>query len=254
MKIQIVEDEQLAVKQMEQYLRDYDPRMEILPAITTVQALRKWLKDPPEVDLVFCDIELSDGNVLEVLAAQPLPAVVIFTTAYDHYWREALKLNGIEYLLKPLTREGVHGALQKIQAIRALFNRDGDLLTRLSDMIRSKTGTYKKRFPVRIGNDLLVIEADQVGMFRISEGVIFAYLEKGRRFPLEEQTLSELEEVLNPEFYFRINRSEIVNRRFLGRIRVETGGVLNIKLEGMEETLTVSVNRQNGFREWLRSS
>ncbi|MEJ7672534.1 MAG: LytTR family DNA-binding domain-containing protein [Chitinophagaceae bacterium] len=118
-------------------------------------------------------------------------------------------------------------------------------------MNKAPNAFYKKRFPVRVNNEVFVLETDSIILFRIIEGVIFALLEKGKKLPLVEETLNELETKLNPEFFFRINRSEIINARYIESIKIQEGNDYIIQLKEFGEKLSVSSSRINKLKNWL---
>lgn len=187
MKVLIVEDEKVAAQQLRNYIRNVDESIEIVEVIGSCKDLRKWTNQKKDVDLVFCDIELRDGNVLKTLKEIELNAAIIFITAYDNFWSQALKLNGIDYILKPLTQEKIKVALEKAETIKRIFSKDKLLLTKLTSLLgQQQTSFYKKRFPVRLNNDVFVLEAESILFFRIVEGVIFAYIGKDKKYPLVE--------------------------------------------------------------------
>lgn len=126
MKVVIVEDEELAARQVVEFVQRYDGSIEIGAMISNCKSLRSWLQTEEEADLIFCDIELSDGNVLPVLSESRINSVLVFITAYEAYWSKALSLNGIDYLLKPVTEAKVHAALAKVAALKKVLNRDNN--------------------------------------------------------------------------------------------------------------------------------
>lgn len=252
MKVLIVEDEKVAAQQLKNFIQEYNNSIEILPLIDSCAELEKWLQQKNETDLILCDIELTDGNALNVLKEAEINAAVIFTTAYDNFWIQALKLNGIDYLLKPITKEKVFAALDKAEAIKKIFSKDKNILSQLQSLMnKAPNAFYKKRFPVRVNNEVFVLETDSIILFRIIEGVIFALLEKGKKLPLVEETLNELETKLNPEFFFRINRSEIINARYIESIKIQEGNDYIIQLKEFGEKLSVSSSRINKLKNWL---
>ncbi len=180
-------------------------------------------------------------------------AAVIFTTAYDNFWSEALKLNGIDYLLKPLTVEKVHAALDKIETIKKLFSKDKNILSRIEKLVGQQTNFYKKRFPVRINNQVFVLEINSIVFFRIVEGVIFAFTDQKKKYPMLEETLNNLEPKLNPEYFFRINRSEIINAQFIDSIHIQSGNEY-IVMKGIQGNLTISSSKIPILKNWLSGS
>lgn len=252
MKVLIVEDENVAAQQLKQLIRSCDPSIQISQVISSCKKLKKWFRQNEDTDLIFCDIELSDGNVLNTLGDVNLNSAIIFTTAYDNFWSQAMKLNGIEYLLKPLTEEKVHAALAKTESIKRVFNKDKGILSKLSSLlIQQQPKFYKKRFPIRLNNEVFVLEAESILFFRIGDGVIFAHLEGDKKYPLVEETLTDLEVKLNPEIFFRINRSEIISAHYIDSIRIREGNDYIIQVKGSEQKLSVSSSRVTALKEWL---
>ncbi|HET9056173.1 MAG TPA: LytTR family DNA-binding domain-containing protein [Chitinophagaceae bacterium] len=251
MKILIVEDEKIAASQLARLIKSYDKNIEILPVIRTCLELKKWVEEESEADLIFCDIELADGNVLRVLQKLKLNTVIIFVTAYDHFWSQALKLNGIDYILKPISKEKIQEALSKFVSLKNLFSSKTSLFSRLEKLMQYENKLYKKRFPVKINNEVFILESDSIVFFRIVNGVIFAYTNRNKKFPMEEETLNELEEKLNPEIFFRINRSEIINAGYIDSIKILEGSEYNIQTKEIDEKLSVSNSRIPLFKEWL---
>jgi DNA-binding LytR/AlgR family response regulator len=251
MKILIVEDETLAAQQLEQFVKSYNDTIEIVQILNSCKGLKRWLEQKNEADLIFCDIELNDGNVLNTLKSMDLNYAIIFTTAYDDFWNKALKLNGIDYLLKPLTKEKVHASLDKAESIRKAFASDNTILSTLASMLGQPSKFYKKRFPVKLNNEVFVLSAESIMLFRIVEGVIFAFTEKDKKYPLVEETLNDLEVKLNPENFFRVNRSEIINAEYISSIRIHEGKEYMIHIKGSEQRLSVSNSRVAALKEWL---
>ena len=250
MRVLIVEDEKMAALQLVQFIHAFDKAIEILPVVDSCKKFRKWVQKNEAVDLIFCDIELSDGNILSTLRDTVFHSAVIFTTAYDNFWSEALKINGIDYLLKPITAEKIKAALSKAEVIKQVFSKDKNILARLSDLMEKQLPSYKKRFPVRINNDVYILEAESIIFFRIIEGVIIANTVKEKKYPMDTGTLNELEDQLNPELFFRINRSEIINANYIGSIRIQDGEYF-VHLRESAERLSVSNSRVGRLKEWL---
>lgn len=237
--------------QIRQFIQLCDPAIEIADIIGSCKGLGKWLQKKETVDLIFCDIELSDGNVLNVLETNPVNAAIIFTTAYDNFWRQALKLNGIDYILKPMTAEKVQEALNKAEHIKRIFSKDQHIISRLTSLLQQQTTFYKKRFPVRLNNEVFVVESESITYFRIVDGIIMAITGSGKKYPLDKETLSNLETQLNPEQFFRINRGEIINAQYIASIRIHDNNEYAIRLKGIDEELYVSSSRVSQLKDWL---
>lgn len=252
MDIVIVEDELPAAAQMRDFISSYREPVNIVGVYSTCAEILRHLNRNDAIDVVFCDIELRDGNALTALQQIELKSVLIFTTAYDQFWNESLQHNGIDYLLKPITAGKVHAALDKVVTLKQIFTKDNIILKQLSGKLQQKQDAeYRKRFPVRVGSELFVIDVTDVMYFRITNGVIFAVLEEKKKYPLMEETLSALEEQLDPQQFFRVNRSDIINIRFIRSIRITEGSDYTILLKNSEDKLVVSQSKTAQFKTWF---
>ncbi|MBP7557146.1 MAG: response regulator transcription factor [Chitinophagaceae bacterium] len=252
MNIVIVEDELPAADQMRSFINRYRVPVTICGMYSTCAEIIRHLDGNDGIDVVFCDIKLSDGNALSALQQTDLKTVIIFTTAYDHFWNDSLKHNGIDYLLKPITAQKVHEALDKVVTLKRIFTKDNLLLRQLSGMLQQRPdNSYRKRFPVRVAGELFIIDVAEVIFFRICSGVIFAVPGKKKKYPLMEETLAALEEQLDPKQFFRVNRSDIVNINFIRSIRITEGSEYTIFLKNVEDQLTVSQSRITQLKEWF---
>lgn len=252
MNVVIVEDELPAAEQMFDFINAYHAPVTIMGKYSTCEEIKRYLDKNDHIDVVFCDIELRDGNVLNALRQINLKTVIIFTTAYDQFWNQSLQHNGIDYLLKPITLQKVHQALDKVMTLKRIFTKDSLLLKELSGLIQQKFDhPYKERFPVRVASELFIIHVDDVIFFRIVNGVIFAIPGDKKKYPLMEETLSALEEQLDPRHFFRVNRSDIVNIKHIKSIRIEEGSEYTILLKDSDEKITVSQSKVTQLKEWF---
>lgn len=252
MNVVIVEDELPAAEQMHSFISAYHAPITIRGMYNTCEEIKSYLDKNDHIDVVFCDIELRDGNALNALRQIDLKTVIVFTTAYDQFWNESLQHNGVDYLLKPITLQKVHQALDKVMTLKRIFTKDNLLLKELSGLIQQKFDhQYKKRFPVRVAGELFIIHVDDVIFFRIVNGVIFAIPGEKKKYPLMQETLSALEEQLDPRQFFRVNRSDIVNIQHIKSIRIEEGSDYTILLKNSDEKITVSQSRVAQLKEWF---
>lgn len=253
MNIVIVEDELPASEQMQQFVSSYRGKPVITGVYTTCAEIVRHLDGNDDVDIVFCDIELRDGNALTALQKIELKTVIVFSTAYDQFWSESLRLNGVDYLLKPITAEKVHTALDKVATLKKILTKDSQLLKQLSGLLQQQASfTYRERFPVKIGNEVFVVNVNEIAFFRISSGVIFAVTGDKKKYPLMEETLSALEQQLDTRQFFRVNRSDIVNIRFVRSVRIEEGGDYTVLVKDNDEKLVVSSSRISQLKEWFK--
>ncbi len=253
MNVLIVEDEDISAQNLKKILADHDPAIAVLAIIQSIKDLKKWVQSGQLVDLIFCDIELRDGNVLSYLQYVSINAVVVFTTAYDRFWKTALQSNGIDYLLKPIDEKKVHAVLNKISSLKKILaGGNRELITELTRyMDKNISRNYKKRFPVKLNNEVFILDIEDIMFFKIVNGVILAHTNGQKKLPVTEETINELEAILNPEVFFRINRSELVNIEYIESIQLAMHDDYRIKLKNTHIKLVVSNSRITHLKSWI---
>ncbi len=251
MNILIVEDEDLASERLQNLLRQYDPSVRIMDSIDTVSGTLSYLRQHfSSVDLIFLDIQLADGKSFEIFQEFDVLIPVIFTTAYDSYAMEAFELNSIDYLMKPISEASLKKALDKYIKINRQPSHPPITRELASQLIQNKS--YKQRFVVSSGQRMLFKEVAQIGYFFAQDKSCFlAEGEENKKF-LVEYTLEQLESLLDPSRFFRINRSVIINLDHIREVRSHLGKRLKVipKLPSKDD-LTVSRTRVSSFKEWL---
>ncbi len=249
MKVVVIEDEPLAAEKLCDFIRRYDPAVAIADILTGVKEAIHWFRAHPTPDLIFSDIELLDGNAFRIFEQAPIPCPIIFTTAYDQFLLQAFDKNGIGYLLKPLEYEKFAEAMRKFEQLRRSFTLLGsDLLRDLS--LTLARPRYKERFVIKARGGIYLLETGHVAYIQIQDEIPFAYDEQGAKYPLNE-SLNQLEKTLDPLLFFRINRSEIVNLRFIENLAPYSHDRLAIKLRRLNVTLISSINRTPELRRWI---
>ncbi|MFN3666858.1 MAG: LytR/AlgR family response regulator transcription factor [Sediminibacterium sp.] len=251
-KILLLEDEIPARKKLKRFLAELDTPIEIVAELDTVAMGITFLKSNA-VDVIFSDIELLDGNSFEIYNQVTLSCPIIFTTAYDQFWMNAFDSNGIDYLLKPFSKERFRKAWDKFMLFRNAPNDADMLLNRLTKMIEENFvhKSFKKRFAVHHRQGIYFLDTANISFFEASEGAVFAYDTTGKKHLLTESTLKEIEEQLNPSDFFRINRSELVNKSHVEKIEYYAKNTLAIKLKGYQKPLSTSQNNTAPFRVWI---
>lgn len=245
-RVILIEDELPARKKLRRFLAELNEPVSVIGEAGSVQESIDLLRSGAAADLIFSDIELLDGNAFEVFEQVKVVCPVIFTTAYDRYWMNAFEANGIEYLLKPFSLERFLKAWEKFLMLRG---KDAELPSGLDRLVRKMT--EKKRFTVRSGQSLTFVETDDILYFMAEEGVVFAIDSKGRRHLLTVSTLREIEEATDPSAFFRINRGELVHRKYIERVERYSKNALSVKLKEHPQHLVTSQGNTAGFREWL---
>jgi two-component system LytT family response regulator len=243
----IIEDEKPALEKLKRGLTKANPDIEVLACLTTIEQATSWLQSNKHPDLVFMDIELSDGLSFQILERSPIQSPIIFTTAYDEYWQEAFEHNSIDYLLKPIKQEKLEAALSKYQRLKEHFA--GNLQNLLS--WKNGNSTYKKKFLVKRGTDYISIKAEDIAYFYASHKVVCLVNSQSQKFILDE-SLSELEARLDPSMFYRVNRKYLVNANAIQRIRSYPKSKLQLDLvPAVAEEVLIAQENVASFKDWM---
>lgn len=260
MNAYIIEDEPLAAKRLADLLRRQEPPVTVLATADTVEAavvLLETAATPP--DVLFLDIHLADGLSFELFERTQVRCPVIFTTAYDQYALRAFKVNSIDYLLKPIDAEELKAALHKLRALRSATpvgtpapTIDNTLLAQVLQQLQPQQNQYKKQFVVKVGEHLKVIPVESISYFFSQEKATFLQTRENRRFVID-QTLEQLEKLLDPHLFFRLNRAYFVQHTAIQDIIHYTNSRLKTTLQPVspEGDVLVSRERVPAFRAWL---
>jgi DNA-binding LytR/AlgR family response regulator len=252
MQVLILEDEQLAAERLRILLRQCDPGITICGVIDSVQDAVVWLKNMPQPDLLFMDIELADGKSFELFRHIDYQGPVIFTTAYDQYALDAFKYYSIDYLLKPVTQESLQGALNKLQTIT---NTQPPRLESLVENLQQKSRAFKSRFLARAGQRLFFVSEEEVQFFIADNKIVHLVDLQGNKL-LVDYTLEKLETLLNPDCFFRLNRKVIARFSGIKQVKPYMNGRLKVSfksgLTDGEDTI-ISRERVAPFKQWADS-
>jgi len=250
LKILIIEDEQPAAKRLFKMISEIEPGVELLESIDSVSASIKWLSENNSPDLIFSDIQLSDGISFEIFKAVEPSCPIIFTTAYDQYALNAFKVNSIDYLLKPVKKDELAAALTKYKKITKPSEGTSLNIQELLDVYQ-KSKEYKNRFVVKYGEHIKTITTEEIAYFYTEDKVNFLTTHEGRRFAIDFN-LDNLDHMLDPKEFFRINRQYIISIRSIGEMFSYTKSRVLIKLKPptKHETI-VSTERSADFKVWL---
>ncbi|MCB2377518.1 LytTR family DNA-binding domain-containing protein [Hymenobacter sp. BT635] len=253
----VIEDEPLAARRLTELLRRQMPPVEVRATADSVEAavvLLQTAATPP--DVLFLDIHLSDGLSFELFEKADVRCPVIFTTAYDAYALRAFKVNSIDYLLKPIDEEELQAALHKLHTLRGASaapapSFDSALLTQVLQQLQPQN-QYKKQFVVKVGEHLKVIPVENISYFFSLEKATFLQTRENRRFVID-QTLEQLEKLLDPRQFFRLNRAYFVQHDAIQDIIHYTNSRLKTVLQpaAPEGDVLISRERVPAFRAWL---
>ncbi|MBQ4914774.1 response regulator transcription factor [Maribacter sp. MMG018] len=250
MNVIIIEDEKPAARRLGRLLAELD--VEVSTMLHSVEEAIQWFQDNKHPDLIFLDIQLSDGLSFEIFDVIEIKSAIIFTTAYDEYALQAFKLNSIDYLLKPIDDEELESAVNKYRELKPSSNKltlDFEDIKQL--LVNPIEREYKKRFTAKVGQHLKIINADEVACFYSENKGTYAATSDGRNYLLDT-TLENLESELEPKTFFRVSRKFYVNIDFIKDIVSYTNSRLQIKLNGCPELeIIVSRERVKDFKLWL---
>lgn len=250
MNVIIIEDEKPSARRLQRMLKALDLEAETM--LHSVEESIQWFQNNEHPDLIFLDIQLSDGLSFEIFETMDIKSAVIFTTAYDEYALQAFKLNSIDYLLKPIDDMELKKAVEKYkgrapqkQTVTLDFNDIKNLL------VNPLERDYKKRFSVKVGQHLKLINIEDIECFYSENKGTYAYTNAGRNYLLDT-TLDNLSNELEPEVFFRINRKFYVNINAIKDMVSYTNSRLQIKLNRFnEQDVIVARERVKDFKDWL---
>lgn len=249
MKVVIIEDEKLSAEHLSLLLKKADANIEIVKYADTVKGTVRLFEDGLQCDLIFMDIHLADGNCFEIFGKTEISTPVIFTTAFDKYAIQAFKQNSIDYLLKPLTLQDVQFAIAKFNKQQQTANRQ--LFETFVNTYQQISNQYKTRFLVKVGDTIDTVQTSEIHHFETKESLSYLVTIKGNRYIIE-YTMDQLEKILPPQDFFRINRKIIIHIQAIQKVNTYFNSRLSIatnKLEG--EAQIVSRERVIEFKKWL---
>jgi len=244
----IIEDEKPAARMLQRKLEKLNIPVQVM--LHSVREAVEWFQQNPHPELIFLDIQLSDGLSFEIFEKVTIQSPIIFTTAYDEYALRAFKLNSIDYLLKPIDEDDLEVAVDKYKKLIAPKPAiDMQMIRQL--FTSSQAPEYKKRFSVKVGDHIKIIPIEDVELFYSEFKGTFLHTFEGRTFLLDT-TLEALEKELEPTQFFRVSRKYIITHTALKDIVVYSNSRLKLTLKSYnKEEVIVSRERVGEFKEWL---
>lgn len=250
MKYLIIEDEPYAAKHLQRKVSQLRPTWQLESILTNIDSSIDYLRTHDKPDLIFSDIQLSDGLSFEIFKEVSQYIPIVFTTAYSEYALDAFRHMGIAYLLKPIDSSELEKEIKKLETISQKEASNSQLLEALKKLQPSETPKWKERLLIKKGEKFYALECKHITMI-LSDDISWALDKDDRKHPLD-MSLSNAEELLHPNDFFRINRGIILHRNviiqahsyFSGRLKLET------TLKNQDE-LIVARDRVNSFKEWL---
>lgn len=246
----IIEDEKPAARYLKRMLEDLD--IEVHTMLHSVQEAIEWFHNNPHPDLIFLDIQLSDGLSFEIFDVVTIKSAIIFTTAYDEYALKAFKLNSIDYLLKPIDDEELEAAIKKYkESIPTQKSLQVDFEDIKKLLINPVDRVYKKRFTAKVGQHLKLFAVEDIECFYSENKGTYLHTNENRNY-LIDTTLDHLTEELNPKQFYRVNRKFFININAIKDMVAYSNSRLKVKLHNFEEQdIIVARERVKDFKEWL---
>ena len=246
MKALIIEDELRARKHMITLLEQNFPQVEVVGAVGSVKESVQWLSTNDAPDVIFMDVELSDGRSFEIFTQIELPCPVIMTTAYDQYAVQAFEVNAVDYLLKPIGLTELRRAISRVESGQAA-KPAAETVRRMLDQVR------KEKFLIRMNNRIVPVRTSDIAYFYSEAKNSFIVTTSGASYVMEE-SLDAIAQNLDPDAFFRISRSCIISDQVIDSVSRLMGGRLQISLRrGFPQLtdLTISRARVDDFLAWL---
>lgn len=250
MNVLIIEDEKPAARRLNRMLASLN--IDVSEMLHSVEESLNWLQNNDHPDLIFLDIQLSDGLSFEIFEEIEVKSAIIFTTAYDEYALKAFKLNSIDYLLKPIDEDELEAAVnqfKKQQPKQAEVQVNLDDIRKL--LINPIDRKFKKRLSIKVGQHIKIIPVDDIECFYSENKATYIHTSEKRNYLLDN-SLEKLEEQLNPDQFFRVNRTFIVHINAIKDIISYTNSRLKLVLETYnDQEIIVSRERVKDFKNWI---
>ncbi|MDY8134008.1 LytTR family DNA-binding domain-containing protein [Aquimarina sp. 2201CG5-10] len=241
----IIEDESIAAIRLQNLIQEVNNQIMIVKVLTSINESIQYLSSESP-DLIFLDINLSDGYSFEIFKILEIKTPIIFTTAYSEYAIKAFEQNSIDYLLKPISKEALSRSIIKF------FELNKSQLPEYKNLFLHNGIEYKKRFLVKMNNSLKTIEIDDIAYFFTEEKLTFITLWNGKKIPVDF-SLKKLEQELDPSNYFRINRKYIIHLKSIGEMYYTSKSRIKILLkpESTENNIFLAIEKIGKFKKWL---
>ena len=250
MTVIIIEDEKPAARRLNRMLLALG--IEAKTMLHSVEESLNWLQNNEHPDLIFLDIQLSDGLSFDIFEEIEVKSAIIFTTAYDEYALKAFKLNSIDYLLKPLDEDELIVAVDKFKQNRP---KQTDVQVNLDAirklLVNPVDRKFKKRLTIKIGQHIKIIHIDEIECFYSEHKSTYIHTKENRNHLLDN-SLEYWQEQLNPEHFFRVNRTFIIHVNAIKDIITYSNSRLKLVLHSYTETeIIVSRERVKDFKNWI---
>ncbi|RYE21826.1 MAG: response regulator transcription factor [Sphingobacteriales bacterium] len=254
MKAVIIEDEEIIAKGLLGKIEKVAADVEVLTILPSLKTAKRWLSENAEPDLMFMDIQLSDGVSFDIFNDFSLTCPVIFTTAYDEYALHAFKVNGVDYLLKPVKEQELAAAIDKCRRQQESKDRPAaDIVALIKSLANPGAASrYKEKFIVNMRNQWMPVNTKDIACFS-KEVLNYIYLFNGNKYMIDYVTLEEVEDLLDPKQFYRANRQFIINLDAVDTVRPVENSKLIVKLKDPNQKLEIDMSRLKSpeFKKWM---
>ncbi len=250
MNVIIIEDEKPSARRLQRMLAECD--INVTTMLHSVSEAIDWFLNNEHPDLIMLDIQLSDGLSFEIFEEVEIKSPIIFTTAYDDYALKAFKLNSIDYLLKPIDEEELIHAIKQYKNKTTNSKLDALNIEHLKKLLgNSVEKSYKKRFTIKVGQHLKIINQDAIACFYSLDKATYIHTIDNRSY-LIDYNLEQLMEKINPNLFYRVSRKFIICIDAIKDIVSYTNSRLEIKLHNYnDEQIIVSREKVKDFKQWI---
>lgn len=234
----IVEDEQLAASRLKRMINEVAPDIKVVSTFETIEDTVSFLNSRKDVEIIFLDIHVADGNSFELFNIVDIKCNVIFTTAYDQYAIEAFRKNATDYLLKPLKKEQLAEAIAKAKPVS-------------NKLLEEINTPYKKRIIIKFMSKLHSIKTDEIAYIFSKHKISYFYMIDGQRYP-SDYKLQDVEKLLDPSIFFRANRQFIIHIDAVESMTKHQASRIKVVVKPLiSETIIISTDKTPVFKEWL---
>lgn len=249
MKVIIIEDEKLSADHLVTLIKKADPTISVIAKFDSVKKSVEEFKKGLKADLLFVDIHLADGLSFDIFSQISIDTPVIFTTAFNEYAIKAFEINSVDYLLKPIGIEELRRAIEKFKKLNGL--NQALILENISNAYQGINKQFKNRFMVKIGDSISSVKTEEILHFISEDGLVLIATDKGKRYVID-YTLDNLETLISPDVFFRINRKVIVNINSVQKVSSYFNSRLKLNSDSLsDDDGVVSRERVNDFKLWL---
>lgn len=252
MKTIIIEDEFLAAERVKILLQQIDAGIEVLSVLDSIEETVNWFKQNPWPDFIILDIHLSDGSAFHIFDQLQINIPVIFTTAFDQYAIDAFKVLSVDYLLKPVTAEALGFSINKLKQFH--LQRPVIDYNMLAKFINNEKEAYKTKFLCKTGRRKVFVFSNEISFFCADNKIVYLVCADGGKYIIDH-SMEELQSLLDPKFFFRLNRSYIVNANFISIIKPYINHRLKIFMKAGSAVGEIIVSRERvpDFRKWAKN-